>query len=50
MNIIERVLIYEFTFDVNDLGLVSNAVGVANIVYEKGARLPTTRRTSSRLK
>ena len=45
MSRIDRIKIREFSYDVVNLGLVSNAVGVANIVFKKGAALPTTRYT-----
>ena len=43
MSTIDRIMVYEFTYDVNNLGLASKAVGVGNIVYVKGEKLPTTR-------
>jgi L-alanine-DL-glutamate epimerase-like enolase superfamily enzyme len=43
MSKIDRVEVHEFTFEVDDLGVVSQAVGVANIAYAKGSKLPLTR-------
>ena len=43
MSRIDRVEVHEFTFEADDLGVVSQAVGVANIVYSKGGKLPLSR-------
>jgi L-alanine-DL-glutamate epimerase-like enolase superfamily enzyme len=43
MSTIERVEVHEFKFEVKDLGVVSQAVGVANIAYVKGSKLPVFR-------
>lgn len=43
MSKIDRVEVHEFTFEVANLGLVSKAMGIANIGYAKGGKLPISR-------
>jgi L-alanine-DL-glutamate epimerase-like enolase superfamily enzyme len=44
MSIIDQVQIIPFTFDVQDLGLGAHrAMGVSNLRYQKGAKLPVMR-------
>ena len=43
MSTINRVEVHEFNYEVNDLCVVSQAMGVANIVYGKGGKLPVSR-------
>jgi L-alanine-DL-glutamate epimerase-like enolase superfamily enzyme len=40
---IERVEVHEFTYEVENLGVVSHTMGIANMGYRKGARLPVSR-------
>ncbi|MBW1862893.1 MAG: mandelate racemase [Deltaproteobacteria bacterium] len=43
MSTIDRVEVHEFTYEVNNLCVTSQAIGVANIVYGKGNKLPMSR-------
>lgn len=43
MSKIERVEVHEFTYEVNNLGVISKAVGVSNMAYVRGGKLPISR-------
>lgn len=43
MSRIDRVEVHEFTFEVPDLGASASAMGVGNIAFVKGGRLPVSK-------
>lgn len=42
MSKIDRVEVHEFTYEVNDLGVISKAIGVGNVAFVKGGKLPVS--------
>jgi L-alanine-DL-glutamate epimerase-like enolase superfamily enzyme len=42
MSKIDRVEVHEFTYEVNDLGVISKAIGVGNVAFVRGGKLPVS--------